>query len=251
MELRAYLDQNFRSEVPEWLATFDPRCPGKTSDLIRSFLHSRVIFYPGSGQDGSAVQFFNEANAAHCFLYVDYMMTRDAVEHELQHHGFKGYVSIARMTVTESEIGAGNWTPHLRPDEVEYRFQPVQPYAFLEILEKRDDAQVAGGNRLAIMFLAADGHAAYDAIFCQTNSALAPFGLIAQDHGFGGNWSDFGGGGAMEIVAKRTGVFPTVMLVGDNTQAWEGYARCENVDAVHIAEMRTRSLYIRFGFERC
>ena len=245
MKLRAYLDQNFRSEVPEWLDQFDPQSPAEVSELIRSFLHSPVVFYPGSGQDGSAVQIFNEANAAHCFLYVDYMMTRDAVEHELRHHGFKGYMSIAHMAVTESEIGAGNWTPHLRPDEVKYRFKPAQPYAFLEILEKRGEVEVTGGHRLAIMFLAADGHAAYDALFCQQNSAQAPFGLIAQDHGYGGNWSDFGGGGAMETVAKRTGVFPTVMLVGDNTQPWEGYVRCENVDAVHIAGMRTRSMYIR------
>lgn len=241
---RDYLNQNFRSEVPEWLAKFDPRNPHEVQGLLRSFLGSRVVFYPGSGHDGSPVQLFNEASAAHCFLYVDYMMTRDAVEDELQHNGFRGYGSIARLAVAKSDMGANGWTPHLRPEEVRYQFEPVTPYAFLEILEKRDDA-VEGASRLAILFLAADGHAAYDALFCQKHSGPAPFAIVLQDHGFGGNWSVFGANGAMETIARRTDTFPQVLLVGDNTEAWRGFARVETVDPVAITATRTRNIYVR------
>ncbi len=241
---RDYLNQNFRSEVPGWLAKFDPRDPDEVQGLVRSFLSSRVVFYPGSGQDGSPVQLFNEAGTAHCFLYADYMMTRDAVEDELQHHGFRGYSPIARLAVAESDMGANGWTPHLRSDEVRYRFEPLSPYAFLEILEKRDDA-VAGASRLAILFLAADGHAAYDALFCQKHSGPAPFAIVLQDHGFGGNWSDFGAGGAMETNARRANTFPQVLLVGDTTGAWRGFARVDTVDPAAISAMRTRSIYVR------
>jgi hypothetical protein len=241
---RDYLNENFRSEVPEWLAKFDPRDPDEVQSLVRSFLSTRVVFYPGSGQDGSPVQLFNEAGIAHCFLYVDYMMTRDAVEDELQHHGFRGYSPIARLAVAESDMGANGWTPHLRSDEVRYQFEPVSPYAFLEILEKRD-AAVIGASRLAILFLAADGHAAYDALFCQKHSGPAPFAIVLQDHGFGGNWSDFGAGGAMETIAQRADTFPQVLLVGNNTEAWRGFARVDTVDPVAISAMRTRSIYVR------
>lgn len=244
MELSVYLHQNCRTAVPDWLANFNPQNPDKTSNLVQSFLNSRLVFYPGAGRDGSAVQFFNEAGAAHCFLYVDYGMTQDEVEDELHHHGFRGYSSIARLTVTKNDMGANEWKPHLRPDEVDDRFQPVPPYALLGILEKHDEA-VAGASRLAILFLAADGHAAYDALFCQNDVGPAPFAIILQDHGFGGNWSDFGAGGAMETIARRADTFPTHLLVGDNTKTWEGFARVENVDPAAITAMRNRCLFSR------
>jgi hypothetical protein len=244
MELRLYLDQNFRTDIPDWLANFNPENRDEYSNLIQHFLCSRIVYYPGSGLDGSAVKFFNEGGAAHCFLYVDYLMTQDALETALRDHGFRGYSSIARLHIRESDMGASGWKPNLRPEEVQYRFQPVPPYAFLEILEKSDDA-VAGAPRLAILFLAADGHAAYDALFCQKDSVAAPFAIIAQDHGFGGNWSAFGAGGAMETISQRAGVFPNLMLVGDNTQAWAGFARVENVDPVPVTGGQTRILYSR------
>lgn len=244
MELKEYLHQNYRTLVPEWLEDFNPKNPEAVSNLVQSFLNSRVVFYPGSGRDGSAVQFFNEASAAQCFLYVDCGMTRDEVEHQLHHHGFRGYSSIARLSVSESDMGANHWIPHMRPEEVLDRLQPEPPYAFLEILEKRDDA-VAGASRIAILFLAADGHAAYDALFCQKDSSSVPFGIVVQDHGFGGNWGDFGAGGVMETIARRAASFPVFLLVGDNTNAWEGYTRVANVDPVAITAMRTRSLFTR------
>lgn len=248
MAPQSYLHQTFRTQVPEWLANFDPQNPGAVSDLVRSFLNSRIVFYPGAGQDGSPVQVFNEAEAAHCFLYLDYMITRDAIEHELQHRGFKGYSPIARLAVSESDMRPTQWTAHLRPDEVQYPFQPVPPYAFMEILEKGDDA-VGGASRLVILFLAADAHAAYDALFCQQDSGPTPFAIVLQDHGTGLNWSDFGADGAMETIARRSDTFPTLLLVGDNTKAWEGFTQVEDVDPIAITAMCTRRLYAR-DFDR-
>lgn len=244
-EFQNLFKQTIADEDMQWLNRFDPAVPAMTSDLIHNFLSGRVVYYPGSGEDGSAVKFFNEANAATSFLYVDYMMTRETLERDLKHEGFRGYVSIARLTVTEQDIGAGKWTQHLSPGEVDYKFQPVQSYAFLEILEKQD-VQVPGAPRLAILFLSADGHATYDALFCQEDSGRSPpLCVVAQDHGFGGNWSDFGAGGALETIANRAGRFPQFLLVGNNTKAWQGYARCENVAPVPVTPTRTWSLHAR------
>jgi len=236
---------NFTDNDMNWLNSFDPAAAVNISELIDKFLTEAVVYYPGSGKDGSAVKFFNEANAANCFLYVDYMMTQEALERDLKHEGFKGYVSIARLNVTERDIGVVKWTQHLTPGEVNYKFQPVQSYAFLEILEKQD-VQVPGAPRLAILFLSADGHAAYDALFCQEDGGRGPpFCVVAQDHSFGGNWSEFGAGGALETIANRAGSFPKFLLAGNNTKAWRGYERCENVAPAPVTQSRTWILYAR------
>jgi hypothetical protein len=244
-EIENIFKNQFTDNELNWLNSFDPAAAVNISELIDNFLNEYIVYYPGSGQDGSAVKFFNEANAATCFLYVDYMMTQEALERDLKHEGFRGYVSIARLNVTERDIGAGKWTQHLSPGEVDYKFQPVESYAFLEILEKQD-VKVPGAPRLAILFLSADGHAAYDALFCQEDSGrVPPFCIVAQDHGFGGNWSDFGAGGALETIANRAGSFPKFLLVGNNTNAWRGYERCENVAPAQVTESRTWILYAR------
>jgi len=64
--------------------------------------------------------------------------------------------------------------------------------------------------------------AAYDALFCQARRR-APFAVVLQDHGYGGNWTTFGGGGALEQLATRTGRLPQYILVAENTEAWSGY----------------------------
>lgn len=49
-----------------------------------------------------------------------------------------------------------------------------KPYGFLEVLER--DAELGpehGAARLAIIFLGADGHATYDALFCQGKNPQA------------------------------------------------------------------------------
>ena len=87
-----------------------------------------------------------------------------------------------------------------------------------------------GAQRLAILFLGADGHATYDALFCQRYNRLAPYAVLLQDHGFGGQYSNFGAGGVMEKIAQATKVLPEWLIVGPHTQAWLGYEQVDDVD---------------------
>ena len=89
-----------------------------------------------------------------------------------------------------------------------------------------------GAQRIALLFLGADGHATYDALFCQSDSH-APFAILLQDHGFGGNFSDFGQGGLMCNIAMRTNCLPELLLVAENTHAWEGYTPIRDLDPTY------------------
>lgn len=216
-----------REELPAWLRSWNRNMKISTADLSAAFFSSRVVFYPGSGTDGQPVQYFGSRHAAHCFVLVDYGVTRDHVLHELgpEGHPFAGYARIGQVNVEATDLTPEGWVPHVRPEDA-----PSGPlaadgsYAFIQVLERDaglDDAH--GPKRLAILFLCADGVAAFDALFCQAKSR-APFAVVLQDHGWGDNWTNFGRGGVLDQLAQKTGRLPEYLLVATNTEAWTGYS---------------------------
>ena len=227
MDLRTFL-KNWAEPCPEWLAAFNQ---GSRFDA-EQFFASRVVFYPGSGHDGHAVKVFGRDHVAHCFVYADYWAPEGSIRESLDDpiHHFKGYHSIARISLTIKDLITRPWQPHAAPGH-EWAKPHIEPYGFLEVLER--DAEFGpdhGAERLAIIFLGADGHATYDALFCQGNPPKPPFAVLLQDHGFGGNYSKFGRGGVMEKIAKATRSRPEFLFVAENTKAWEGYRREPEVE---------------------
>lgn len=241
LTLREYL-AIYEEAVPDWLARFDLQNPMRPADRLQDFLRSRTVYYPGSYFDGGPVAAFNSAQAAHCFIYVDYHVERQELVNRITRargQGFLGYDSIAQIDLTEADFQTNRWVPHYR-QRVDYTFPPHPPYGFISIFERQrgfDDAH--GAWRFAILFLAADGHAAFDAMFCQNNGTPEPFCAVIQNHGFGGDWhrAGFGGGGPMSEIAQDCGVYPRFLLkdVMDGTPAWDGYTRCLAEDQQPVA----------------
>lgn len=218
------------AHLPLWLHDWGPGRPVHVED----FFASRVVFYPGSGTDGQPVQFFGSRHAAHCFVFADYGITMDHVLRELGEagHPFAGYQSAGRVELSERDLTPSGWVPHIQPqDAPRGSLAPGGPYGFIEVLERRpgfDDTH--GPKRLAILFLCADGVAAYDALFCQVK-AKPPFAIVLQDHVYGGNWTWFGRGGSLEQLASTTQRLPEFLLVAENTDAWAGYSVIEGAVA--------------------
>lgn len=219
-----------REAMPEWLRDWTSQSKFNATE----FLSSRVVFYPGSGTDGQPVKYFGSRYAAHCFVFADYGVEKEQISEELEEtgHPFAGYSSLARMDVAERDLSPNGWVPHIDPRDAQQAprapiFGVVRPFALLEILERQPGfGDAHGPQRLAILFLCADGVAAYDALFCQ-NGSTAPFAVVLQDHGFGGNWTRFGKGGVIEGIASRAARTPAYLLVATNTDAWEGYDAIE------------------------
>jgi hypothetical protein len=211
--------------MPYWLATFRPGMPFP----FKEFKESRVIVYPGSGTDGRPVELFGSTHAAHCFIYADYLRPRTDIEEALDHpaYGFRGYRSLCRVTLSEGDLTPRKWRPHVYPVEVDYTFREhhVAPFGFLEVLEREDGFDDAHGpERLAIVFLGADGIATYDALFCQEGATRGPFGLVVIDHGFGGGYARFDNGGLLHSLAKRCSVFPEYLWVPyESSVPWNEY----------------------------
>lgn len=232
MKLYEYL-LGQREDVPAWLTQF--------TDGIQfprqAFFGSRVVVYPGSRTDGHPVKLFGSTHSAHCFVYVDYGVTQAHLEAELGHpmHGFRGYHSLARLQLRGDDLVPWGWSARADRSELPHDGRvtasaSAAPFGFLEVLERsRELDDDHGAHRLAILFLHADGIAAYDALFCQEDSVSAPFAIVLQDHGFGGNHERFGAGGLLERIAGSCRVFPQWMLVAENTRPWCGFERVPDV----------------------
>ncbi len=248
MTLQEYLS-TYAEQMPTWLRDFDPDNPGhdnpgRRADLVQALLRSRTVYYPGSYIDAGPVAAFNAAHAAHAYIYVDYDIERGRVLERItwRHgQGFRGYHSIAQIDILEADFGLRRWQPHYFPTRP---IDPprIPPYAFIGIFERQngfDDNH--GAERFAVLFLSADGHAAYDALFCQNNGTPAPFCAVIQNHGFGGDWAagegSFGGHGPMAQVAAACETYPEFLLKDvdeGRTPVWEGYQRCQAPDGTEV-----------------
>lgn len=249
MTIYEYL-QRRPEEIPAWLDQF------REGDGLshEQFFDSRVVYYPGAGTDGHPVKVFGSTHSAHSFVYADFGVAQGSLEAELGHprNGFRGYHTLSRLTLAERDLVPGGWAEHTlpgetRPDMYWAATVVAAPFGFLEVLERDQNLDdTYGARRLAILFLGADGIAAYDALFCQKQRHPSPFAVVLQDHGFSGNYNSFGGGGLLEAIARRCDVAPQWLLVADNTEPWEGFRPVFGVESdpggMHSHE---RALYER------
>ena len=212
--------------LPAWLRDFTP---GGGFDR-QEFLSSRTVYYPGSGSDGQPLRLFAQPAAAHCFIYVDCGLERQTIEQELADHPFAGYECLARIAVSERELVPNGWVRHA---QVAVGAPCIEPFCFLEVLQRdRDHGEDHGPDRIAVLFLGADGFATFDALYGQGQpGVLRPFAVVVQDHGFGGARARFGAGGPLERFAHNAGMQPEFLLVAANSVAWADYVAVPGVQS--------------------
>lgn len=207
--------------IPVWMEKFDGDDDWCS---MRDFFAARVVFYPGAGFDGQPVQLFARSNAAHTFLYADSGITHSALLAEINTRAtrFAGYKIIGQRSLKASDdpqLNALFAAPgHLAPD--------CAPFAEVVVLERNAGlAEEHGAKRFALLYVCADALTVAKAFWVRGKFG-APWSVVLQDHGFGGNSGSFGEGGALTpILAHRT----SVLLVAENTDAWAGFEPIPNI----------------------
>jgi len=243
-----YLKKKYAEATPAWLKSYSK---GQAAPLAE-FLHSRIVYYPGSAWDWHPIEVFGGSCSAHCFIYVDYLQPEDEVLVHLQgQDGLEGYHVLDSVRISEAELRRVTpWRRHfLTPEEQRRAAEGTRdfrrddapaPYARLVVLE-RDSDRTDGAERLAVLFLGADGHATFEAVFANGN-APDLFGFLLQEHGWGGNYDRWGRGGLCEKIMQRSNVFPRVILSGAEDWIYDGY---EEVDDLALSGSRARGLFER------
>lgn len=176
---------------PEWLSRIDPNniseVPFPLADILRASL-----YYPSSGFDGDPVKYL--AGNVVSFVYVDYGQTEGALTAELNGHGFRGYEVIARRSVTERELTPHGWPSREDGDPNQYRNRGCieTPFCSWSILQRLDEFDESHGpRRFSLLYLCADGVAAFQALYVGNEVAPAVVAIIQPGHGFGENWTNF------------------------------------------------------------
>lgn len=241
-----YLKSKYAEATPAWLKSYKK---GQALPLAE-FLHSRIVYYPGSGIDWHPIEVFGGSCSAHCFIYVDYLLPEDEVIGNLQgEYGLASYHILDSVRISETNLRqvVSLKRHYLTPEEQQRTAEGTRefrrddapaPYARLVVLE-RDSDRSEGADRLAVLFLGADGHATFEAIFANGN-ATDLFGFLLQEHGWGCNYDRWGRDGLCDKIMQRSSVFPKVILSECEDWLYDGY---EKVNGLTFSGSRTRDLY--------
>ena len=179
-------------EEPHWLRT-DPATLQDAAFPLDGILRDS-LYYPSSGFDGDPVRHL--AGNVLSFVYVDYGESREDLDDELMNRGFTGYDVIATRDVTKEELIPHGWSPS-PPSPADghpsrYRDWIKEPFCSWIILERTREMPVHHGpRRFSLLYLCADGVAAFQALYVANGRFPAFVAIIQPGHGFGGNWTDF------------------------------------------------------------
>jgi hypothetical protein len=75
-----------------------------------------------------------------------------------------------------------------------------------------------------VAFFMTDAIAMYHSLFVH-EYRKAPWILLLQDHGLGGNYDRFGRGGILDRIIRSSSMRPEFIILGHSTVLWEGYER--------------------------
>lgn len=206
--------------TPAWLDSYST-ARGDLRAAAVAFLDSRIAFYPGAGfVDGDLFEVFAASHSVHCILHADLLQPASTVADILRRR-FRPYMHIAHYSVVETTVWDAESTANilgLRGGHP-YDREPELRGACFSILEREPHLTDEHGPR-RIAFL----HVQCEAVWLFWNIWIkgrrpAPFAVLLQDHGYGGNWTKFGRGGALHKLAIQSGRLPAWVL-SDERSVW-------------------------------
>lgn len=181
--------------VPRWLTNVSPTNIMNEPFPLHEILHDS-LYYPSSGFDGDPVRHL--AGNILSFIYVDYGRSHDEFISASRNPGFSGYDLVADRSVTELELTPQGWHPVLPthsdgdPSLTFYRDWIKKPFCSWSVFQRRETVPVSHGpSRFSLLYLCADGVAAFQAIYVANSAVPKAVAVIQPGHAFGGNWTDY------------------------------------------------------------
>ncbi len=220
---------------------FSHTLPNRIAPLLRPKGDGCILYYPGCGTDLGPLRTLAATDNGGCDLsaviYVDYLAPVTELKKRLRqmHHG----QPLVFSNITPSQLGHHHWGDFWSSNiNSRYHAHPNDGRGFVcEIALKN-------GRRFKFIYLRTDGVETYINLL---HTPLQPHVVVLQDHGFGANWTEFGGENEMYQAAQQQAALPPWLYVANNTRPWPGYsgvgkATCDKGQMHH---------YKRRLFQRC
>lgn len=174
---------------------------------------NQVMFYPGAGTDHGPLVFFAERFGFDRFVFADYGLDRADVLSFMSDIPGWSLVPGSVRDLAPKDFDAQEWADFWHPDCDVNR----QGQSFACECQLRDRA----GRVVLLRYLGVDAFGCYQALL--KSKDWQPAAVTLQDHGFGGNWSRFGGESPMFQSTSSARFLPDTLLVAANTEPWTGY----------------------------
>ncbi|MEN9905165.1 MAG: hypothetical protein RLZZ555_1730 [Pseudomonadota bacterium] len=172
-----------------------------------------MLYYPGAGMDYGPLQYFALNHDLAVAVYVDYLVKPEWIRSMLRS---VSSIEPELHRIAPKDLGCHRWADFWPEDENSRMFaKPTRAFGL------QCDLQIHPGRSTRLIYLATEGHQTYRNLL---GTALQPDLVVLQDHGFGGNWRDFGGESPMYRMAQAAGALPPLLFsAGENTRVWPGY----------------------------
>jgi len=181
-----------KSPPPDWL--MDINAESTDSMIPIQKLLTDSFYYPSSGFDGDPIAYLS--GNFYSFIYVDYGFDRKDLDNKLNHSGFLGYHLILSIDVNESDLTPKGWSA-VSPstddgDPNKHGNWIKQPFAKWMVFQRNDNLDDNhGAKRFSLLYLCADGVAAYQALYSSNKCTPLAVAIIQPGTGFGMNWTNF------------------------------------------------------------
>jgi hypothetical protein len=177
---------------PNWLSNIEKRFFSKFPllDIIENSL-----YYPACGLDGSPIKYMGGNILS--FIYVDYGVTKEKNMADLNNKGCAGYDILLQREIDERDLVPHGWKQkYCKPSDGDPSsikdFIVNEPYCLWTIFKRQPNRnQNHGPDKFSLLYLTADGAAAFDAIYLKNNKRPKAIAIIQPGTAFGGNWTDF------------------------------------------------------------
>jgi hypothetical protein len=178
---------------PTWLSNCSKDSIENDHFPLKNLLRDS-LYYPSSGFDGDPVKFLGGNILS--FIYIDYGNSQEEFQNALAKPGFRGYKPITSRTVTEHELAPNGWCPSIPSSSNGYIRAPSssgeRPFCQWTVFQRNKGlSEEHGPIRFSLLYLYADGVAAYQALYIANKSVPKAVAIIQPGHAFGGNWTDF------------------------------------------------------------
>lgn len=207
-------------KLPAWLSALDVDSITRQPLPLRELLEGS-LYYPSCGTDGGPVKYMGYRIQS--FIYIDYGFDRASFLEALRQRPFFGYRILASRAVRESELQVQGWLePPLSEREMirardatrNLRGMPFCEWLVFERLPEMTEQH--GPQRFSMLYLCADGVAAFQALYVEKAIHPAAIAVIQPGYGFGGNWTNFTDpeGPLARVVRSNSAGLPTYLLYG-------------------------------------
>ncbi len=200
------------------------------------------LYYPACDIDGELIRYCNmhfDSLKICSFVYADYAAGRERLMANLD--TFRGYHLVATRQLNPSDVGADKSLPMpegITPEEYCRYQKDWQPFGQWSVFERDEDCgEYHGPLRFSLLYLGAEGAAAYAGLYLNNNITPKGMAIIQPGHGFGLNWTNFtDSNGPLLRTMKMGKSMPQFFFYGGmgyegyDKLPWPGYERIDRVD---------------------